>query len=46
LGAIDALNKIVVTLPSGTLLTIITIGTAIYFYANSLNKIIVDKDWS
>ncbi|MCL8009498.1 PH domain-containing protein [Gelidibacter japonicus] len=30
---------------SGTLLTILTIGTAIYFYANSLNKIIVDKDY-
>ena len=29
----------------GTLMTILTVGTAIYFYANSLNKINVGKDY-
>jgi|26BtaG_2_1085354.scaffolds.fasta_scaffold12224_2 hypothetical protein len=29
----------------GTLLTVLIVGTAICFYANSLNKIIVDKDY-
>lgn len=29
----------------GTVLTIATLGMALYFYANSLNKIIVEKDY-
>lgn len=29
----------------GIVLTILTIGTVVYFYANSLNKIIIDKDY-